>query len=174
MPSSLFFSHSTVVTVHRSRSPTVVSSSFVTRILCYLTFYPQGLASSLSLYLFSLKCLANTHAEFSCRQRSKSRGVEYAKDKETDTSQHRILIPFICRTSLDLVQFVENTPPKTQRPEAQRRQGCRDNNKAPGTSLSPSSVNFCIFSMSPDLVWNILNCCQQLTISCVLCSEFCS
>ena len=110
---------------------------------------------------FLFKMSANTHAEFSCRQRSKSRGVEYAKDEEMDACQHKILIPSICGTSLDLVQFVESKPPKTQRPEAQRRQGCRDNNKAPGTSLSPSSVNFfCFFSMSPDLVWNLLNCCQ--------------
>ena len=151
--------HGKVVTAHWSSSPAVVLSCFVTRILCYLIFYLQGLTPSLLLYLFPSKLSANTHAEFSWRQGSKAKGGGYAKDKEMDTSWHKILIPFICRTSLDLVQSVENKPPKTQRLEVCRRQGCGDDSKAPHLSLSLSSVNFC-FSLSPDLVWNLLNCCQ--------------
>ena len=87
-------------------------------------------------------------------------GVEYAKDKEMDTNWHKVLIPFICGTSLDLVQSVENKLPKTQRLDVCRRQGCGDDSTAPHLSLSLSSVNFCCFSLSPDLFCNLLNCYQ--------------
>lgn len=78
-----------VVIAHLSLSPAVVLSSLMTRILCYLISYHQGLVLSLLLHLFSLTLSAHTHAECSGSQRSKARGMGYAKDKETDTSWHK-------------------------------------------------------------------------------------
>lgn len=77
-----------VVIAHLSLSP-VVLNSLMTRILCYLISYHQGLVLSLLLHLFSLTLSANTHAEFRGSQRSKASGMGYARDKETDTSWHK-------------------------------------------------------------------------------------
>lgn len=112
----------------------------------YFNFLSQGLPSSPWLLFFSLKLPVNTRAEFTGRQRSKARGVRMPKARKQTLSGTKGVFPFTCGAAFDLVLFVENKPPKTQRLEVHRWQGSGVIKKLL-TPPSPSAGNLsCSFS----------------------------
>lgn len=54
---------------------------------------------------------------------ARQEGWGMPKTRKQTLAGTKVIIPFVCGTSFDLVVFVENKPPKTQRLEVHRRQG---------------------------------------------------